>query len=153
MSGSGDDGVVRQAVGQLVEEQAVGEVAHPRILWRRGERWEGRVMPAPEVVVFDVNETLFDLAGLDSRFTDVGLDPTLRPLWFARTLRDGFALAAAGDYRPFREVATATMRGLPGPPSWARTQSVACSTGSPSSSRIPTWSRRCVPSAPPRCAS
>jgi 2-haloacid dehalogenase len=71
-------------------------------------------MPAPQVVVFDVNETLFDLAGLDPRFADVGLDPALRALWFARTLRDGFALAAAGDYRPFREVATATMRGLPG---------------------------------------
>lgn len=69
-------------------------------------------MSAPRLVIFDVNETMFSLHRLEPVFAAVGLDPATLPLWFARTLRDGFALCAAGDYRPFAEVATATLRGL-----------------------------------------
>lgn len=67
-------------------------------------------------VVFDVNETLFGLEPLDERFAAAGLDPATRTLWFARTLRDGFALSAAGDYRPFRLVAAAALRATAGRP-------------------------------------
>lgn len=63
-----------------------------------------------DVVVFDVNETLFD--ALSPAFRDVGLDGTLVPLWFARLLRDGFALAAIGDYRPFADIAADALRSL-----------------------------------------
>ncbi len=66
----------------------------------------------PAAVAFDVNETLFPLEPLDARFSAAGLDPSLRPLWFARTLRDGFALSAAGDFRPFPEVAAAALRSV-----------------------------------------
>lgn len=65
-----------------------------------------------DVVVFDVNETLFSLDALSPAFGDVGLDGTLVPLWFARLLRDGFALAAMGDYRPFADVAADALRSL-----------------------------------------
>ncbi len=68
----------------------------------------------PAAVAFGVNETLFPLDPLDAAFSAVGLHPTLRPLWFARTLRDGFALSAAGDYRPFPEVAAASLRSIAG---------------------------------------
>ena len=63
----------------------------------------------PTVVAFDVIETLFSLAPVDDalRPLDVRLD-----LFFARLLRDGFALAAAGSYRPFRDVARSTLAGL-----------------------------------------
>lgn len=67
---------------------------------------------AVEVVAFDVNETLFSLAGLRPAFADIGLDPDLVPLWFARLLRDGFALTALGEYRPFADVAADALRGL-----------------------------------------
>jgi 2-haloacid dehalogenase len=65
-----------------------------------------------QAVAFDVNETLFSLDRLGPAFTTIGLDAGLVPLWFARLLRDGFALAAIGDYRPFAELAADALRGL-----------------------------------------
>lgn len=56
-------------------------------------------------VVLDVNETLFSLDALNPVFSANGLDERDRDLWFARTLRDGFALTMAGSYSPFPEVA------------------------------------------------
>jgi 2-haloacid dehalogenase len=63
-------------------------------------------------VVFDVNETLLDLSGLQDAFLAIGLSPEALPLWFARTQRDGFGFAAAGDWRSFREIGIATLSGL-----------------------------------------
>jgi 2-haloacid dehalogenase len=68
--------------------------------------------PGVEAVAFDVNETLFSLAGLRPAFAQIGLDPDLVPLWFARLLRDGFALTTLGDYRPFTDLAGDSLRGL-----------------------------------------
>ncbi|MEK9808988.1 MAG: hypothetical protein VW362_00970, partial [Candidatus Nanopelagicales bacterium] len=62
-------------------------------------------------VLLDVNETLLDLRGLQPAFDALGM-PDALPLWFATTLRNGFALAAAGDYRPFGEVAVASLHSL-----------------------------------------
>jgi len=67
---------------------------------------------AVEAVAFDVNETLFSLAGMRPAFGAVGLDPELVPLRFGRLLRDGFALTALGGYRPFADLAGETLRGL-----------------------------------------
>lgn len=69
-------------------------------------------MPAPELVVLDVNETLSDLEPLRARFTAVGAPGHLLETWFAGTLRDGFALAAAGSARTFPEVGAAVLTGL-----------------------------------------
>lgn len=55
-------------------------------------------------VVLDVNETLFSLDALDPVFSAVGLAEQ-RDLWFARTLRNGFALTCTGVYQSFPEVA------------------------------------------------
>lgn len=55
-------------------------------------------------VVLDVNETLFSLDALDPVFAGVGLE-NQRDLWFARTLRNGFALTCAGVYRSFPDMA------------------------------------------------
>jgi 2-haloacid dehalogenase len=67
------------------------------------------VPQAPSVVVFDVNETLSDMAALDARFEQVGAPPHLRATWFASVLRDGFGLAAAGAARPFAEIAAGVL--------------------------------------------
>jgi 2-haloacid dehalogenase len=70
---------------------------------------------APSVVVFDVNETLSDLAPLSRRFAEVGAPGSLAPLWFASVLRDGFALTAAGTTASFADLAAELLRGmLPG---------------------------------------
>jgi 2-haloacid dehalogenase len=65
-----------------------------------------------ECVAFDVNETLFSLKRLGSAFAEVGLDPAMVPLWFARLLRDAFALTALGSYAPFADLAADALRGL-----------------------------------------
>ena len=57
-----------------------------------------------DAVAFDVNETLFDIAGLGPHFEKAGLSPDLVPLWFARVLRDGFALTVLGEYRSFPDI-------------------------------------------------
>jgi 2-haloacid dehalogenase len=67
-------------------------------------------MPRPTLVLFDVNETLSDLQPLRARFEEVGAPGQLLELWFASTLRDGFALTAAGAYADFRTVAVAALR-------------------------------------------
>jgi len=66
----------------------------------------------PVVVAFDVIETLMSLEPLRARLTDTGQPPGLLEAWYTRTLRDGMALSATGDYAGFTEVADAALRGL-----------------------------------------
>ncbi|MBL0704216.1 haloacid dehalogenase type II [Sinomonas sp. JC656] len=74
---------------------------------------EGPAMAAaPEVIVFDVNETLSDMSPLRARFAEAGAPEHLATLWFATLLREGFALAAAGDAAPFAEIGTELLTGL-----------------------------------------
>ena len=65
-----------------------------------------------EAVVFDVNETLSDMTALASRFADAGQPPGTLETWFAGVLRDGFGLAAAGDFRTFGQIAAGNLRGI-----------------------------------------
>ncbi len=68
---------------------------------------------APQVIVFDVNETLSDMAPMGSRFADnVGAPAALAKLWFATLLRDGFALTASGDNGSFAAIGAEALRGL-----------------------------------------
>ena len=64
----------------------------------------------PGVVVFDVNETLSDLAPLADRFVEVGAPGHLASTWFASVLRDGFGRTAAGAPAPFADVAAGVLR-------------------------------------------
>ncbi len=66
--------------------------------------------PRPQVIVFDVNETLSDLAPISERFREVGAPEHLARLWFTSVLRDGFALAAAGSSQTFADIAAALLR-------------------------------------------
>lgn len=68
-------------------------------------------MERPLAIVLDVNETLFSLDALQPVFDALGLSDE-RDLWFARTLRNGFALTALGEYRTFPEVATRALESL-----------------------------------------
>ncbi len=64
----------------------------------------------PSLLVFDVNETLSDMAPMASRFEEVGAPPHLAKLWFAELLRDGFALTAGGDIEPFAALGAEALR-------------------------------------------
>lgn len=70
--------------------------------------------PAPELVVFDVNETLSDMSGLSRTFEEIGAPAMLRDVWFAGVLRDGLGLAAAGASGPFAEIASDSLARLLG---------------------------------------
>lgn len=62
-------------------------------------------MRTPDVIVFDVNETLSDMAPLAEAFSRAGAPPLSAPTWFAGVLRDGFAHAASGGNADFAEIA------------------------------------------------
>ncbi len=64
----------------------------------------------PELLVFDVNETLSDMGPLSGRFEDVGAPEHLAKLWFAELLRDGFALTASGDIASFATLGAEALR-------------------------------------------
>jgi len=61
------------------------------------------------IVAFDVIETLFDTKPLDPLLSSIGLPEGSLQVWFARFLRDAFALEVIGEYRPFHEVAAASL--------------------------------------------
>jgi len=56
----------------------------------------------PRVIAFDIIETVFPIEPLRPAFVEKGLPGQALELWFARALRDGFALAATDSYVPFR---------------------------------------------------
>jgi len=70
------------------------------------------VQPRPRVIVFDVNETLSDMAPMAGRFADVGAPDLLAKVWFASLLRDGFALAAAGGKETFTRLARGALEAV-----------------------------------------
>ncbi|WP_338033555.1 haloacid dehalogenase type II [Jiangella asiatica] len=68
----------------------------------------------PLVIAFDVIETLFPLEPIRQRLIDAGQPGHVLDLWFARLLRDGFALTATGSYRPFGDIAASALRSTTG---------------------------------------
>ena len=60
--------------------------------------------PRPEVVAFDVIGTLFPIAPLAPRIEALGLPPAALRGWFSAGLRDSFALAATGGFKPLSAV-------------------------------------------------
>ena len=70
------------------------------------------MQPRPTVIVFDVNETLSDMAPLAGRFADIGAPDLLARVWFAGVLRDGFALATAGGREPFTRLARGALEAV-----------------------------------------
>jgi 2-haloacid dehalogenase len=63
----------------------------------------------PEVVAFDVNETLLDLAPVRAALIELGRPGDLLPAVFTRTLLTGFAAATAGTWCRFRDAFDAAL--------------------------------------------
>jgi 2-haloacid dehalogenase len=63
----------------------------------------------PEVVAFDVNETLLDLAPVRATLVEAGQTESLLDTVFARTLLTGFAAATAGTWCRFRDAFDAAL--------------------------------------------
>ena len=62
------------------------------------------------VCVFDVNETLLDLAALDPVFERVFGDAAVRRLWFNQMLQSAFVATITDAYTTFGETAGAALR-------------------------------------------
>ena len=67
----------------------------------------------PKAILFDLFETVFSLDKVREKLRASG-HPDILELWFARTLRDGFALAASEKHKPFPEVAGNALWGIIG---------------------------------------
>jgi 2-haloacid dehalogenase len=59
--------------------------------------------------VFDVNETLLDLAALDDFFAEVTGDAAARREWFELMIHNALVITASGGYRPFGQIAGACL--------------------------------------------
>jgi 2-haloacid dehalogenase len=66
----------------------------------------------PRAVAFDIVETTFSLESLRPLLAAQGLPLAVLETWFARILRDAFALAATDNYAQFRDIAAAALGGL-----------------------------------------
>lgn len=64
----------------------------------------------PNVVLFDVLETLIDLDPLAARLEEVGQPAHILQPWFLRFQRDAMALTLAGDKAPFEPLARESLR-------------------------------------------
>jgi 2-haloacid dehalogenase len=63
----------------------------------------------PEVVAFDVNETLLDLAPVRAALVEAGEPATLLPTVFTRTLLTGIAAVTTGSWCRFRDAFDAAL--------------------------------------------
>lgn len=63
----------------------------------------------PEVMVFDIVETLASLDPVQARLEEVAGERREIATWFDLILRDAMGLTAAGDYAPFVDVATSAL--------------------------------------------
>src|SRR5919107_2998349 len=62
-----------------------------------------------KVCVFDVNETLLDLAGLDPLFGRIFGDASVRRVWFNQMLQSAFVATITDAYVTFGEAAAAAL--------------------------------------------
>lgn len=69
-------------------------------------------MTSPSVVIFDVNETLSDMAPMAQRFAEVGAPELMAKVWFASLLRDGFALSTTGASERFSVIGAGALRSV-----------------------------------------
>ena len=66
----------------------------------------------PDIVVFDVNETLLSLGSLQTAFASLFGDATLMGEWFARMLHGTLVSNELDDYRSFATIGTEALRML-----------------------------------------
>lgn len=71
-------------------------------------------MTEPHAIVFDVNETLLDLAALDPYFEEVLGVADARREWFASLLQAAMVITITGRYESFTDLGVACLESLAG---------------------------------------
>lgn len=74
-----------------------------------GRHYTGRMVLRPQVVAFDVNETVFSLDAVGAALDAQGAPDGTLQRWFTQVLSDGFAFTCAGDFVEFRSLAQRTL--------------------------------------------
>lgn len=69
-------------------------------------------LSAPKVLLFDVNETLLNLAALEESVDSILLQNEGAKLWFSNLLHYSLVLTVSGQYRPFPEIGAAVLQML-----------------------------------------
>lgn len=64
----------------------------------------------PRAVAFDVMGTLFDLAPLRDALREIGAPAPTLEAWFSRMLHGAASLTLLGEFRPFSDIAAASLR-------------------------------------------
>lgn len=98
-AGTSDDASLSQVGGQL----PLSVPSRPA---------SGSSSERPQVMIFDVNETLSDMSVMAECFESVGAPPALAGTWFASLLRDGFALTVSGANPNFADLAATRLAGM-----------------------------------------
>jgi hypothetical protein len=98
-----------------------------------------------KAVLLDLFGTLFPLEPLGKHLETAGVPASALKLWFARILRDAWALEVARQYRPFREAAAGAAPGCgaPGSAAWRKTSSPRWESRTSAPTRSPSWSSSC----------
>ena len=65
-----------------------------------------------QVIVFDVNETLLDLAALDDLFSEILGSAGTRQAWFQQVLRSALVTTVVGEYCNYSEIAVAAIESI-----------------------------------------
>lgn len=68
--------------------------------------------PTPLVLLFDVNETMLDLAPLKQKVGDILLDSHAASLWFTTMLQYSLVMTVSEQYAPFGDIGAATLQML-----------------------------------------
>ncbi len=68
--------------------------------------------PRPQVLLFDVNETLLDLAPVKKRVSDLLLDETGATLWFSTMLHHSLVMTVSGQHADLMEIGAAVLQML-----------------------------------------
>ena len=58
-----------------------------------------------KLVIFDVNETMFSLGSIATKFETLGLPNLSASLWFSNILKEGFANSSIGNFQTFKKIA------------------------------------------------
>lgn len=68
------------------------------------------IVSAPELLIFDVNETLLDLAEVNESVDSALLEQNSSKLWFSSVLHYSLVLTVSGQFSPFQGIGAAVLQ-------------------------------------------
>lgn len=96
------------AINASMASAEQGSLSSPQLLEEK--TMSSKALPRPKVIIFDVNETLLDLAPLKTSVGEaLGGREDLLPLWFSTMLHYSLVETLTDNYHDFGEIGTAAL--------------------------------------------